>query len=230
MLTRALLITQVSTALVGVLLAGSPQADPRPSGPDAGLVTAMAAGPEPVARPKPPAVHAKPAVRRALPRKETVVRAPVRRRTSHRATTVRRTVVRTTTTSPQQQMQAAVLRLPGYRPGSTTWVMSPAYGSWGTADWYNNTVYISPSVPSNRMYDVVAHEWSHVMSVRPYSDVNTATASMNAWFGGSGLTGPERAADCMARQLGAQWTHYTSCLDGHWQAGARMLLSGQPLS
>jgi hypothetical protein len=53
---------------------------------------------------------------------------------------------------------------------------------------------------------------------------------MNSWFGGSGLTGPERAADCMARQLGAQWTHYTSCQDAHWQAGARMLLNGRPLS
>lgn len=233
MLTRVLLLTQVTTALVGVLLAGNPQlvAEPRPSG-SAALVTAMAAGPEPVARPKLPAAHPRPAVHRTLPRKDKVVRPTARHRTSHRATTVRRTVVRTRTftASPQQQMQAAVLRLPGYRPGSTTWVISPAYGSWGTADWYNNTVYISPSVPSYRMYDVVAHEWSHVISVRPYSDVRTATASMNSWFGGSGLTGPERAADCMARQLGAQWTHYTSCPDAHWQAGARMLLSGQPLS
>jgi hypothetical protein len=52
---------------------------------------------------------------------------------------------------------------------------------------------------------------------------------MNAWFGGSGLTGPERAADCMAILQGATWTHYTTCTNTHWQAGARLLVSGHRL-
>jgi len=59
--------------------------------------------------------------------------------------------------------------------------------------------------------------------------VPQATAAMNSYFGGSGLVGAERAADCMALRLGAAWTHYSSSDDAHWLAGADRLLQGQAL-
>jgi hypothetical protein len=80
------------------------------------------------------------------------------------------------------------------------------------------------------MYSVVAHEWGHVLSVKPYlPDAMAGVNAMNAWFGGSGLTGAERAADCIARLLGATWTNYTPCTDAHWRDGARKLLAHQAL-
>ena len=36
--------------------------------------------------------------------------------------------------------------------------MSSRYGHWGTADWYHDTLYISPSVPLRYLYDVAVHE------------------------------------------------------------------------
>jgi hypothetical protein len=124
----------------------------------------------------------------------------------------------------------AIARIPGDGPASTRWVVTDSYGSWGTADWYRDTVYISPRVPTRRLYDVVVHEWSHVLSVRPYGgDVDAAVRAMSAYYGGTGLAGAERAADCMALAQGATWTNYTPCTDGRWRAGAARLLSGQRL-
>jgi hypothetical protein len=172
------------------------------------------AKPKPTAKPK-----AAPHVRHVAPKPVRSTAAPVRVR---RATTPSLT--------PQQRMMKAVARIPGYRTGSAVWAITPGLGNWGLAAMGANVVYISPTVPSNRMYDVVAHEWSHVLSAQVYgNDVSTALAAMNAYFGGSGLTGAERAADCMARQLGATWTHYTPCTDAHWRAGAKRLLSHQRL-
>jgi hypothetical protein len=128
-------------------------------------------------------------------------------------------------------MMQAVDRIPGYRAGDATWTITAGLGHWGLADFTGGNIYISPTVPADRMYDVVAHEWSHVLSVRVYGDDwTTAMNAFNAYFGGSGNTGAERAADCMARVLGAQWTHYTPCSDSHWLAGARELLAHQRLS
>jgi hypothetical protein len=125
---------------------------------------------------------------------------------------------------------AAVARIPGYTPADARWVVSDAYGSWGTADWYHAVVYISPRVPQARLYDVAVHEWSHLLSVRTYAgDVDQAVAAMNAYYGGSGLAGAERAADCMALLLGARWTHYTTCSTPGWRTGADRLLKGERL-
>ena len=127
-------------------------------------------------------------------------------------------------------LMAQVARIPTYRPGMARWVVSRAYDFWGTADWYHDVLYISPDVPRSKLYDVAVHEWSHELSVLDYNgDVAAATDAMNAWFGGSDLTGPERAADCMAILQGATWTHYTTCTDSRWRAGAKLLVSGQPL-
>jgi hypothetical protein len=167
--------------------------------------------PKPVAKPRP-----KPRVRRTAVVRHSTIQV------------VRRTT--TTSLTPQQRMMRAVDRLPGYRTGEARWVISSDWGHWGVADLANAIGYISPTVPADRMYDVVAHEWSHMLSVKAYGgDVTTALAAMNRYFGGSDLMGAERAADCMARLLGATWTHYTSCTNAAWRDGARRLLARQRL-
>jgi hypothetical protein len=127
-------------------------------------------------------------------------------------------------------LDAAIARIPGNAALTARWVVSNRYGHWGTADWYHDTLYVSPSVPSGYLYDVAVHEWSHELSVLDYAgDVGDAVTAMNRYFGGSGLVGAERAADCMARLQGATWTHYTSCSSTRWRAGARVLLRGRRL-
>ena len=150
------------------------------------------------------------------------------RRAVHALPAGSRRVVRPLST--RERLDRAVARLAGYRPGDVQWVLEAKDGHWGTADWYHDVIWISPTVPSDRLYDVVAHEWSHVTSVRPYGgDVDLAIQEMNRYFGGSGVVGAERAADCMALLLGAQWTHYTDCQNQTWRAGARRLLADQRL-
>jgi hypothetical protein len=124
-------------------------------------------------------------------------------------------------------LNTAIARIPTYPAGTSRWIVSGRYGHWGTTDWYHDTLYISPTVPVDRLYDVAVHEWSHELSVLDYhGDVGAAVKAMARYFGGSGLTGAERAADCMARLQGAGWTHYTSCTDRRWRSGAAKLLRG----
>ena len=125
-------------------------------------------------------------------------------------------------------LSQAVSRIPGYgahRP--TRWVLTSKYGHWGATDLSSGTVYVSPSVPASRLDDVVRHEWAHVLTIRVYGSASATVAGLDAYFGGSGITGAERAADCMARQLGATWTNYTSCSSPSWQRGAARLLQGR---
>jgi hypothetical protein len=160
---------------------------------------------------------------RVTPRPATAVRAARPAPTSVRRTT-------TAATSFRQELDAAIARIPTYRAGAAQWVVSRAYAFWGTADWYHDVLYVSPDVPTSKLYDVAVHEWSHELSVLDYGgDVARATAAMNAWFGGSDLTGPERAADCMSILQGARWTHYTTCADARWRLGATRLIAGRPL-
>lgn len=132
--------------------------------------------------------------------------------------------------SPEEQLQTALDRLPGYRPGEAEFVITPGLGYWSMTNLATGRVYVSSSVPADRVYDVVAHEWSHVVSLRTYNgDVRKSVRAMKKHFGGKGMLGAERAADCMARELGAQWTFYTACEDKHWQAAAQKLLTRHPL-
>jgi hypothetical protein len=127
-------------------------------------------------------------------------------------------------------LDLAIARIPTYRAGAAVWLVSTRYGHWGTADWYHATLYVSPLVPTDRVYDVAVHEWSHELSVLDYGgDVEAAVSAMNSVFSGSGLVGAERAADCMALLQGATWTHYTSCEDGGWRRAAMQLLAGRRL-
>jgi hypothetical protein len=167
----------------------------------------------------------------APPRHRTTTHHHHRARATHRlraATSprLRPTVVHSTA---QQRMERAVARIPGYWPGAATWQLTAARGHWAMTDWYNAVVYISTAVPASRIYDVVTHEWGHLVSVRAYDSVGQAKDAMNAYFGGTGLASAERAADCIARRLGARWTSYTSCADARWQQGASRLLAGRRL-
>lgn len=127
-------------------------------------------------------------------------------------------------------LNAAIARIPGYRPGGITWTVSSRYGHWGATDMATGWIYISPSVSPGLLDSVVRHEYAHIVTVRAYAgDWRTAKQAANLTFGGTGRTGVERAADCMARALGASFTQYTSCGRADWQAAAGRLLAGRRL-
>ena len=131
-------------------------------------------------------------------------------------------------------LDASVARIPGYLSAApTTWQVSDRYGHLGSTLVPAELVSISPSVPAARLDSVVRHEWAHVLASRAYGgDVPAMVAALDAAFGGSGargVDGVEDAADCMARQLGATWTHYTPCTDPVWRADAAVLLAGHRL-
>lgn len=122
----------------------------------------------------------------------------------------------------------AVARIPGTQAERARWVNRAYRGRWGAADWHSDTVYVSPRTPRARLYSVVVHEYSHLLQVRAYDgDVGAAVHAMNRRFAGTGLTGAERAADCMALLQGATWTNYTSCFHPEWREAATLLLQGR---
>jgi len=125
-------------------------------------------------------------------------------------------------------LNAAIARIPTYRPGIARWAIGGAGGSWwGTADWYRGVIYVNASTPTALLYDVAVHEWSHLLTVRDYGgDVDLTVSALRRAFGGTGILGAERAADCMAIVQGARWTHYTRCTVPAWRAMARRLLRG----
>jgi hypothetical protein len=143
-------------------------------------------------------------------------------------------LVRLQDSTTTRSLRAAVARIPGYwahRPAR--WVVSTRYPHWGVTNWYDNTVYISPSVPASYLDAVVRHEWSHIIQARDYHlDIPLAVNALNRAFGGpgnSGIRGAEYAADCMAIQLGARWTYYTDCGRPAWRSAAARLLGGHEL-
>jgi hypothetical protein len=127
-------------------------------------------------------------------------------------------------------LDAAIARIPGYRSTGITWTVSSRYGHWGATDLATGWIYISPSVSPGLLDSVVRHEYAHILTVRAYAgDWRTAKQAANATFGGTDRMGVERAADCMARALGATFTQYTSCGRVDWQAAAGRLLAGRRL-
>jgi hypothetical protein len=126
-------------------------------------------------------------------------------------------------------LNSAIARIPSYISGVATWKVYNT-GWWGTSDWFNNVIYISPTTPTSVLYSVAAHEWSHILSIRDYSgNVSAAKSAMASYFGGGTTMGPEYAADCMASLQGATYLHYTNCSNSKWRAGARVLLGGSRL-
>jgi hypothetical protein len=130
-------------------------------------------------------------------------------------------------------LDRAIASIPGYRDGIAIWQVSSQYGHYGITDANRPgaaRIFISPNVPADRLYSVAAHEYGHAVVIAnygtgygPYTEYSRDMAN---WFGGDRVTGLERAADCMARLLGASWLHYTSCTDPTAQKGARILLAG----
>lgn len=230
LLTLSLAVTATATAAaVGTTVLAS-SATAVASGPTTfGTHSAVALPPAPVASPpaRPKAVTPPPVPVKLAPKPRPTVRA------THRAVAPSRPAPRAThraALTPQQLLDRAVAALPDFHPGDAVFQLKPGLGSWGLTNMGAGIVYVSPTVPADKMYSVVAHEWGHVLSAKPYKpDVMAGVNAMDAWFGGSGMAGAERAADCIARLLGATWTNYTPCTDAHWRDGARKLLAGQPL-
>lgn len=160
------------------------------------------------------------------------------RRSADPASPARRPAATTTPSRPRlhpsgptswSALNAAIARIPGYRPGSIEWSVTTRYGHYGTTDLATAQIHISPHVPLSLLDSVVRHEYAHVLSVRAYGGRwRTTVSALNAAFGGTGNQGVERAADCMALELGASWTHHTSCTSSAWRTMARHLLAGRP--
>src|SRR5450759_4302053 len=127
-------------------------------------------------------------------------------------------------------LNQAIARIPNYRSGVATWVVTNRYGHWGATDLSNGDIYISPIIPAAKVYAVASHEYAHARTLFNYGwNLSAAHVALNRWFGGGDVTARERAADCMAIAQGATWTNYTSCQNAHWREGSRILLAGKRL-
>jgi cell division septation protein DedD len=130
-------------------------------------------------------------------------------------------------------LTSVLSRLPNYFPGVVHWKVSTSWRHYGTTNWDTNTITISAFTPLNLLYSVVAHEWSHEIQAFDYHrDFWGIVRSLNRHFGGAGSSGQrgvEYAADCMAIELGATWTDYTSYHNKKWRHSAKRLLAGHPL-
>ena len=202
---RQALVAAPAPAPAGVL-------GPTPPGQDDEVPLHPKTTPPPVSRPR--VVVRRPAAKAVAPRPHRVVRA-------HHAAAP----------TFEQQVRREVARLPFYRPGIARWVVAPGLSNYGLTNMETRTVYLSPRIPRRLLYSVVAHEWGHVISTRGYGgDLVAADAAMLRWFGGGSMSrAVELAADCIARVLGARWTHYTACNDSHSRYGARYLMVGWKL-
>ena len=215
--------------------------------------TAPPASPRPASTALDPSTTGTPS---ASPRRPRPSARPTAPRVASTTPTAKRTPARTPTSTPQKKpaaprktaapakapqrapsgptswpaLNAAIYRIPGYVPDGIRWTVTSRYGHWGATDLATGDIYISPSVSTSLLDSVVRHEYAHVVTVRAYGGAwRTARSEMNVAFGGSGRTGVERAADCMARAMGASWTNYTTCGREDWQRYARQLLAGRPL-
>jgi hypothetical protein len=133
-------------------------------------------------------------------------------------------------------LNQAIAAIPGYRDGIARWHVTSRSGHYGITDANQPgaaNIYISPTVPASKLYSVAAHEYGHAVVIANYGTgygpYTQYSRDMVRWFGGTTVTGLERAADCIALRLGATWTNYTGCGDAHWQEGARILLRGGTL-
>jgi hypothetical protein len=127
-------------------------------------------------------------------------------------------------------LNQAIARIPNYRSGVATWVVTNRYGRWGATDLATGDIYISPNIPASKVYSVASHEYAHARTLYNYGwNLPAANVALNGWFGGGDVAARERAADCMAIAQGATWTNYTTCQNDHWRQGARILLAGKRL-
>jgi len=158
-----LLALQVATVAGAIAVASAPAAPHR----EASQPTTRTASVRPltVALLRPVTVQGRHKAVRPTTRVKRHAPAPVRTHRTARPAVAPRPEPRLTF---QQQVDRAAARIPGYRPGSVIWLLQANDGHWGTADWYAHAIWISPAVPSDRLFDVVVHEWSHLQSVAVY--------------------------------------------------------------
>lgn len=224
------------------LVAGTPTGTAPPTTPRPRTAPAP---PVSTAAPETPATRSTPTAATSPPRATTTPRAPAatRARPPKRPTATRPPATRRAAPTPKPAprppsasrgptgwaaLNAAISRIPGYRSSGITWTVTSRYGHYGTTDLATSDIYISPTVPVSLLDSVVRHEYAHVVTVRVYGGQwRLAKSALNAAFGGSGMTGAERAADCMARLMGASWTNYTSCSSSAWRNHAQRLLAGR---
>lgn len=84
------------------------------------------------------------------------------------------------------------------------------YGHAGVTALSSGRMYIAPGLSASYLRYVVAHECAHNKQFRAFrGDVPAMIQRLNAIYGGSGLTGVERNADCVTVRLGLSGQHYT---------------------
>lgn len=89
-------------------------------------------------------------------------------------------------------------------------------GHAATADWYNNTIHINSSKPLGFLKYAVAHECAHIKQYVKYGgNIDRLKRDMNRVYGGSGFTGLERNADCVAQHWGYRTSVYTGSCGGN---------------
>jgi len=185
------------------------------------VVSELAAGPVAI-------VHAAPATKSVATTGSKGAAAPTSAASKlPRRTTSAQIVHGPTSWTPLNQ---AIARIPNYRSGIATWVVTDRYGHWGATDLANGDIYISPNIPASKIYSVASHEYAHARTLDNYGwNRGAANVALNRWFGGGDVAARERSADCMAIAQGATWTNYTSCQNDHWREGSRILLAGKRL-
>jgi len=65
-------------------------------------------------------------------------------------------------------LNQAIARIPNYRSGVATWVVTNRYGHWGATDLATGDIYISPNVPASKVYSVASHEYAHARTFYNY--------------------------------------------------------------
>lgn len=222
-----------STSLQVPTKAASPTSTETPQPPPPSAATTATAAPSRSPSPKPTSAKAVPR-RTASPTPQSKTQSPeAKQKTKPAAAPSRTSVEKPVTTGGPTSWSAlntAIARIPGYRQGGIRWAVTARYGHYGTTDLATSEIFISPGVPLSLLDSVARHEYAHVVTVRAYGgDWQRAKSALNIAYGGSGMTGVERAADCMAKAIGATWLHHTACTSSAWQAMARQLLAGRPV-
>jgi hypothetical protein len=127
-------------------------------------------------------------------------------------------------------LNRAIAAIPNYRKGVASWVVDNAYGHYAVTNLNTRRIHVSRRVPPSRLFSVVAHEYGHALTVMNYAgNRRRLNAGLARHYPGGTIMNREYAADCMARLMGASWTHYTRCTNPRWRAAAATLLRGRRL-
>lgn len=99
-------------------------------------------------------------------------------------------------------------------------------GHKGIADWYNGIIGVKSNI--EQWYSVTLHECGHMLQYQVFNgDVNALQNRMNEIYGGSGFSGLDQNADCIAQAWGASWLWYTSECGGARGEAAQAVIAGR---